>query len=81
MTVCNHSAICYPVRLFKKLTKSSKSPAEVAKCNKQWAGTCLYQKGYKPLLIQTAKQLFGYEQVAKADCEYPMDLGGTPGVE
>ena len=22
---------------------------------------------------QTAKQLFGYEQVAKADCEYPLD--------
>ena len=28
------------------LTESSKSPAEVAKSNKQW-----YQEGYKPLLI------------------------------
>ena len=25
---------------------------------------------YKPLLISFAKQLFGYEQVAEADCEY-----------
>ena len=33
------------------LTESSKSPAEVAKSNKQWVGTCLYQEGYKPLLI------------------------------
>ena len=33
------------------LTKSSKSPASIAKSNKQWVGTCLYQKGYKPLLI------------------------------
>ena len=33
------------------LTESSKSPASIAKSNKQWVGTCLYQKGYKPLLI------------------------------
>ena len=33
------------------LTKSSKSPASIAKSNKQWVGTCLYHKGYKPLLI------------------------------
>ena len=33
------------------LTKSSKFPASIAKSNKQWVGTCLYQKGYKPLLI------------------------------
>ena len=39
------------------LTKSSKSPASIAKSNKQWVGTCL----------------FGYEQVAKADCEYPIE--------
>ena len=26
------------------LTKSGKSPAEVAKSNKQWVGTCLYQE-------------------------------------
>ena len=26
------------------LTKSGKSPAEVAKINKQWVGTCLYQE-------------------------------------
>ena len=24
--------------------------------------------------FQVAKQLFGYEQVAKVDCEYPLDL-------
>jgi len=25
------------------------------------------------LFNQTAKQLFGYEQVAETDCEYPID--------
>ena len=34
------------------LTESNKSPAEVAKSNKQWVGTCFYQEGYKPLLIK-----------------------------
>ena len=33
------------------LTESSKSPASIAKSNKQWVGTCLYQEWYKPLLI------------------------------
>ena len=33
------------------LNKSRKSPASIAKSNKQWVGTCLYQEGYKPLLI------------------------------
>ena len=46
------------------LTESSKSPASIAKSNKQWVGTCLYQEECKLLLI-TAEQLFGYEQVAK----------------
>ena len=27
------------------LTESSKSPASIAKSNKQWVGTCLYQGG------------------------------------
>ena len=31
--------------------KSRKAPASIAKSNKQWVGTCLYQEGYKPLLI------------------------------
>ena len=31
--------------------KSRKSPASIAKSNKQWVGTCLYQEGYKPILI------------------------------
>ena len=31
--------------------KSRKSPASIAKSNKQWVGTCLYQEGYKSLLI------------------------------
>ena len=35
-------------------------------------GTCLYQEGYKPLLINCGA-CYGYEQVAKADCEYPID--------
>ncbi len=33
------------------LTESSKSLDSIAKSNKQWVGTCLYQEGYKPLLI------------------------------
>ena len=33
------------------LTESSKSPAEVAKSNKQWVGTCLYQEVCKHILI------------------------------
>ena len=33
------------------VNKSRKSPASIAKSNKQWVGTCLYQEGYKPLLI------------------------------
>ena len=33
------------------LTESSKSPASIAKSNKQWVGTCLYQKECKLLLI------------------------------
>ena len=33
------------------LTESSKSPASIAKSNKQWVGTCLYQEECKLLLI------------------------------
>ncbi len=33
------------------LTESGKSPASIARSNKQWVGTCLYQEWYKPLLI------------------------------
>ncbi len=33
------------------LTESSKSPAGVAKSNKLWVGTCLYQEECKLLLI------------------------------
>ena len=33
------------------LTESSKSPALIVKSNKQWVGTCLYQKECKLLLI------------------------------
>ena len=33
------------------LTESSKSPASIAKSNKQWVGTCLYQEECKFLLI------------------------------
>ena len=44
--------------LRKYLTESSKSPASIAKRNKQWVGTCLYQDECKLLLIS-------YEQVAK----------------
>ncbi len=33
------------------LTESSKSPASIAKSNKQWVGTCLYQEECKLLLV------------------------------
>ena len=35
----------------ESLTESSKSPASIAKSNKQWVGTCLYQEECKLLLI------------------------------
>ena len=50
----------YPFDLFRRiyynrvcddLTESSKSPASIAKSNKQWVGTCLYQEECKLLLI------------------------------
>ena len=55
------------------LTESSKSPASIAKSNKQWVGTCLYQEWYKPLLIscEAAIRLWASSE---ADCEYPLDL-------
>ena len=37
--------------VFDSLTESSKSPASIAKSNKQWVGTCLYQEECKLLLI------------------------------
>ena len=33
------------------LTESSKSPASIARSNKQWVWTCLYQEWCKPLMI------------------------------
>ena len=45
------SIVCFEQFIEAFFTESSKSPAEVAKSNKQWVGTCLYQEGYKPLLI------------------------------
>ena len=33
------------------LTESSKSPASIAKSNKLWVGTCLYQEACKRILI------------------------------
>ena len=42
----------FPERVVEAfLTESGKSPASIARSNKQWVGTCLYQEGYKPLLI------------------------------
>ena len=35
----------------ESITESSKSPASIAKSNKQWVGTCLYQEECKLLLI------------------------------
>ena len=43
--------LCIPLAVCTVLTESSKSPASIAKSNKQWVGTYLYQEGYKPLLI------------------------------
>ena len=48
--------LCFLISIMKNhflysLTESSKSPASIAKSNKQWVGTYLYQEGYKPLLI------------------------------
>ena len=45
------SIVCFEQFIEAFLTESSKSPASIAKSNKQWVGTCLYQEGYKHLLI------------------------------
>ena len=45
------SIVCFEQFIEAFLTESSKSPASIAKSNKQWVGTCLYQEWYKPLLI------------------------------
>ena len=37
--------------LLSHLSEPSKSPASIAKSNKQWVGTCLYQEECKLLLI------------------------------
>ena len=42
---------CYFVQVRQPLTESSKSPVSIAKSNKQWVGTCLYQEECKLLLI------------------------------
>ena len=57
--------------VYHSLTESSKSPASIAKSNKQWVGTCLYQEWYKPLLIscEAAIRLWASSE---ADCEYPL---------
>ena len=34
----------------------------------------VFQGFAENLTESTAEQLFGYEQVAKADCEYPIDI-------
>ena len=36
-------------------------------------GDLLVSEGVQAPSDTTAKQLFGYEQVAKADCEYPIE--------
>ena len=46
-------------------TESSKSPAEVAKSNKQWVRTCLYQEKCKLLLINCKAVIRLYEQITK----------------
>ena len=54
------------------LTKSSKSPASIAKSNKQWVGTCLYQEACKRLLINCGAVIWLWAS-SEADCEYPPD--------
>ena len=43
----SHESVC----VMPYLTESSKSPVSIAKSNKQWVGTCLYQDECKLLLI------------------------------
>ena len=54
------------------LTESSKSPASIAKSNKQWVGTCLYQEECKLLLINCGAVIRLWAS-SEADCEYPLD--------
>ena len=48
------------------LIKINKSTASIAKSNKQRVGTCLYHKWVFTYDV-------GYEQGAKADCEYSIE--------
>ena len=54
------------------LTESSKSPASIAKSNKQWVGTGLYQEECKLLLINCGAVIRLWAS-SEADCEYPFD--------
>ena len=53
--------------------KSSKSPASIAKSNKQGVGTCLYQEVCKHLLINCEAVIWLWAS-SEADCEYPLDF-------
>ena len=55
------------------LTESSKSPASIAKSNKQWVGTYLYQEECKLLLINCGAVIRLWAS-SEADCEYPLDV-------
>ena len=63
---------CCSFRYNEILNKSRKSPASIAKSNKQWIGTCLYQEGDKPLLINCEAVIWLWAS-SEADCEYPLD--------
>ena len=60
--------MCHPYFL----TESSKSPASIAKSNKQWVGICLYQEECKFLLINCGA-VIRCRASSEADCEYPLD--------
>ena len=56
--LCKNQVVLVSFIVNENITESGKSSAEVAKSDKQWVGTCLYQEDCKLLLI---------------NCEYPID--------
>ena len=56
--LCKNQVVLVYFIVNENITESGKSSAEIAKSDKQWVGTCLYQEDCKLLLI---------------NCEYPID--------
>ena len=66
------SIVFFSHKCYKKAWPQHKPPASIAKSNKQWVGTRLYQEECKFLLINCGAVIWLWAS-SKADCEYPLD--------